>query len=133
MPSMWRIKLQEFTEFFANQFPRKGELTEGKVCLLLTRRRMGRGYGKEIRKAAKGKATVQDEAFVECLQLTSEKPPAVITALWRACGWVGRAPEEQKRVVLFPLFRNENTTLPKNYMPIGLLAHIMKLVEKVVD
>lgn len=52
--------------------------------------------------------------------------------LWRKSLDTGEIPEDLKRSVITPIYKNGGKELPKNYRPVALTSHLIKIFEKVV-
>ena len=55
-----------------------------------------------------------------------------ILMLWTRSLQEGKVPRETKRGIVIPVFKDGGKDLPKNYRPVSLTSHIIKVLEKVL-
>ncbi|KAK3517427.1 hypothetical protein QTP70_010672 [Hemibagrus guttatus] len=92
----------------------------------------------EVRKALKrmksGKAVGPDDILVEVWKCLGEAAVEFLTSLFNRVLESERMPEEWRRSVLVPIFKNKGDVQScSNYRGIKLMSHTMKLWEKVVE
>ncbi|KAK3529386.1 hypothetical protein QTP70_029773 [Hemibagrus guttatus] len=92
----------------------------------------------EVRKALKrmksGKAVGPDDIPVEVWKCLGEAAVEFLTSLFNRVLESERMPEEWRRSVLVPIFKNKGDVQScSNYRGIKLMSHIMKLWERVVE
>ncbi|KAK3509147.1 hypothetical protein QTP70_020260, partial [Hemibagrus guttatus] len=92
----------------------------------------------EVRKALKrmksGKAVGPDDILVEVWKCLGESAVEFLTSLFNRVLESERMPEEWRRSVLVPIFKNEGDVQScSNYRGIKLMSHTMKLWERVVE
>ena len=52
--------------------------------------------------------------------------------IWRQCLDEGITPDQLKRSRITPIHKGDSTALPKNYRPVALTSHLVKLFEKII-
>ncbi|KAK3558298.1 hypothetical protein QTP86_014684 [Hemibagrus guttatus] len=92
----------------------------------------------EVRKALKrmksGKAVGPDDIPVEVWKCLGEAAAEFLTSLFNRVLESERMPEEWRRSVLVPIFKNKGDVQScSNYRGINLMSHTMKLCERVVE
>ncbi|KAK3574804.1 hypothetical protein QTP86_018397, partial [Hemibagrus guttatus] len=92
----------------------------------------------EVRKALKrmksGKAVSPDDILVEVWKCLGEAAVEFLTSLFNRVLESERMPEEWRRSVLVPIFKNKGDVQScSNYRGIKLMSHTMKLWERVVE
>ncbi|KAK3517688.1 hypothetical protein QTP70_015678, partial [Hemibagrus guttatus] len=92
----------------------------------------------EVRKALKrmksGKAVGPDDIPVEVWKCLGEAAVEFLTSLFNRVLESERMPEEWRRSVLVPIFKNKGDVQScSNYRGIKLMSHTMKLLERVVE
>ncbi|KAK3572941.1 hypothetical protein QTP86_010545 [Hemibagrus guttatus] len=92
----------------------------------------------EVRKALKrmksGKAVGPDDILVEVWKCLGEAAVEFLTSLFNRVLESERMPEEWRRSVLVPIFKNKGDVQScSNYRGIKLMSHTMKLWERVVE
>ncbi|KAK3527832.1 hypothetical protein QTP86_006897 [Hemibagrus guttatus] len=92
----------------------------------------------EVRKALKrmksGKAVGPDDILVEVWKCLGEAAVEFLTSLFNRVLESERMPEEWRRSVLVPIFKNKgDVQICSNYRGIKLMSHTMKLWERVVE
>ncbi|KAK3536514.1 hypothetical protein QTP86_013837 [Hemibagrus guttatus] len=92
----------------------------------------------EVRKALKrmksGKAVGPDNILVEVWKCLGEAAVEFLTSLFNKVLESGKMPEEWRRSVLVPIFKNKGDVQScSNYRVIKLMSHTMKLWERVVE
>ncbi|KAK3515161.1 hypothetical protein QTP70_008184 [Hemibagrus guttatus] len=92
----------------------------------------------EVRKALKrmksGKAVGPDDILVEVWKCLGEAAVEFLTSLFNRVLESERIPEEWRRSVLVPIFKNKGDVQScSNYRGIKLMSHTMKLWERVVE
>ncbi|KAK3537905.1 hypothetical protein QTP70_024567 [Hemibagrus guttatus] len=92
----------------------------------------------EVRKALKrmksGKAVGPDDIPVEVWKCLGEAAVEFLTSLFNRVLESGRMPEEWRRSVLVPIFKNKGDVQScSNYRGIKLMSHTMKLWERVME
>ena len=66
------------------------------------------------------------------LKICSEELSKTLHHLWRASLDNGHIPSEQLLVLICPLHKGGSRSVPKNYRPVALTSHIIKVFERVV-
>ena len=55
-----------------------------------------------------------------------------LSLLWNKFMEVGEIPRVYKKCTISPIYKGRNRTLPRNYRPVTLTSHIIKLFEKFI-
>ncbi|KAK3525556.1 hypothetical protein QTP86_034849 [Hemibagrus guttatus] len=101
-------------------------------------KKVGKIRKDEVRKALKrmksGKAVGPDDILVEVWKCLGEAAVEFLTSLFNRVLESERMPEEWRRSVLVPIFKNKGDVQScSNYRGIKLMSHTMKLWERVVE
>jgi len=66
------------------------------------------------------------------LKQCKETLSAPLASIWRDCLDSGITPDCLKLGMIVPLLKGDSTALAKNYRPVALTSHLVKIFEKVV-
>ena len=66
------------------------------------------------------------------LKICREELSKPIFYLWRASLDTGQIPSEQLLVLISPINKGGSRSIPKNYRPVALTSHIIKVFERVI-
>ena len=87
-----------------------------------------------LRRMKKGKAAWPDELAVEVWKCMGEMGIKFLTRLFNRLLVGERVPEEWRRSVLIPIYRNKgDTQCYGNYRGIKLMSHTMKIWERIIE
>ena len=87
-----------------------------------------------LRRMKKGKAVGPDELPVEVWKCMKEMETKVLTRLFKRLLVGERVPEEWKRSVLIPIYKNKgDAQCCENYRGIKLISHTMKVWERIIE
>ena len=87
-----------------------------------------------LRRIKKGKASGPDELPVEVWKCMGEMGIKFLTRLFNRLLMGERMPEEWRRIVLFPIYKNKgDAQCCGNYRGIKLMSHTMKVWERIIE
>ena len=87
-----------------------------------------------LRRIIKGKAAGPDELPLEIWKCMGEMRIKFLTRLFNRLSMGDRMPEEWRRSVLIPIYKNKgNTQCCGNYRGIKLMSHTMKAWKKIIE
>ena len=87
-----------------------------------------------LRRMKKGKAVGPDELPVEVWKCMGKMGINVLTRLFNRLLMSERMPEEWRRSVLIPIYKNKgDTQCSENYRGIKLMSHTMKIWERIFE
>lgn len=132
-PGQQRIRPADFTEFVANQHPRRTGEVVPKCRTFVVNEEWLSDLQRAVERAPANKAVGEDELFSEALRVVPELGARWLEAVWRKCGSKGWLPSLLARSNLCPLLKKEPADQPSNWRAIALLSHARKVVEKVLD
>ncbi|KAK3512329.1 hypothetical protein QTP70_005794 [Hemibagrus guttatus] len=126
---------KEYFEELMNEENERGKRVEGVNSVEQKVDKIRKG---EVRKALKrmksGKAVGPDDIPVEVWKCLGEAAVEFLTSLFNRVLESERMPEESRRSVLVPIFKNKGDVQScSNYRGIKLMSHTMKLWERVVE
>ena len=52
--------------------------------------------------------------------------------LYKASLKTGKIPTDLKRAIITPIYKGGSRNLPKNYSPVALTSHLIKILEKIL-
>ncbi|KAK3565386.1 hypothetical protein QTP86_007665 [Hemibagrus guttatus] len=126
---------KEYFEELMNEENERGKRVEGVNSV---EQKVDKIRKDEVRKALKrmknGKAVGPDDISVEVWKCLGEAAVEFLTSLFNRVLESERMPEEWRRSVLVPIFKNKGDVQScSNYRGIKLISHTMKLWERVVE
>ncbi|KAK3543078.1 hypothetical protein QTP70_010530 [Hemibagrus guttatus] len=126
---------KEYFEELMNEENERGKRVEGVNSV---EQKVDKIRKDEVRKALKrmksGKAVAPDDIPVEVWKCLGEAAVEFLTSLFNRVLESERMPEEWRRSVLVPIFKNKGDVQScSNYRGIKLMSHTMKLWERVVE
>ena len=69
---------------------------------------------------------------MKILKITKDYSDSSLSHIFNLCISSGTSPEKLKTSIISPIFKKNETTDINNYRPISILAHISKILERII-